>query len=133
MSNEEGQGKLTGVITEIGEPREISGKWRACDFVLQWDNGHKVQPVKLQTLSSIDKPNILDDWQVGDTVTATYNIRGSQSPKGQVFTNVVAWKLDGQKQQTRTESRYAQPPASRDPRIEDSYIPRTNQDDDIPF
>lgn len=132
MSNE-GETKITGVIQEIGQPREISGKWRACDFVVTWDNGHKVQPIKLQTLSSIDKPNILDDWQAGDNVTVHCNLRGSESKTGAIYTNVVAWRIEGEKRQIKTGSRYAQTPASREPRVEDNYIPRGNQDDDIPF
>ncbi len=90
---------LEGKLTEKYDTKEISDRFRKREFVLEAQennpNFDRVNYVKFQLTQ--DKCELLDQYNVGDNLKVSFNIRGNRWEKnGNVsyFTNLEAWRME---------------------------------------
>jgi hypothetical protein len=90
---------LEGKLTEKYDTKEISDRFRKREFVLEAQENNptfdRVNYVKFQLTQ--DKCELLDQYNVGDNLKVSFNIRGNRWEKnGNVsyFTNLEAWRME---------------------------------------
>jgi hypothetical protein len=81
---------LTGKIKLIQEAQTFSSGFTKREFVVTVEGGKWPQDICLECVQ--DKVSLLDDLQVGQEVTATFDIRGREY-NGRYFNNLQAWKI----------------------------------------
>lgn len=118
--------ELTGKLYEIYPTQQKTEKFRSREFVLTTSqmigDREVVNFVKFQTTG--DKCDLLNRYKTADTVTVHFNIRGNRWEKeGKVsyFTNLEAWRIEGNQQTNDTPAEYVTQPTTGD------FI------DDLPF
>jgi hypothetical protein len=96
--------EITGKLFEIYPTNQKTEKFRSREFVLEVTKqiGERTATdyVKFQTTN--DKCDLLNKYKTADTVTVHFNIRGNRWEKdGKVsyFTNLDAWRIEGDSQE----------------------------------
>jgi hypothetical protein len=91
--------KITGKIHRLYPPVQVSEKFRKREFILEvmeTVNGEVyAQYVKLQAVQG--KADMLNNYQLGQTVTVHFNLKGNMNEKDGkelCFTNLDAWKVE---------------------------------------
>ncbi len=83
-----------GEITSIGETNQVSERYKVREFIIQVEWGDWPNYMKFQfTQAGTSK---LNNYEIGDNVIVTFNIKGSMSKNGdgRCFVNLNAWKID---------------------------------------
>ncbi|MDZ8119417.1 DUF3127 domain-containing protein [Pontiella agarivorans] len=115
--------ELTGKVKVILEPKTFASGFTVREFVVTVEDGKYPQDIILQVVQ--EKVSLLDSIQVGEEVTATFDVRGREY-NGRYFNNLQAWKI---------ESGAAAPAADDKPPVSDKDVPADFDEfeDDIPF
>ena len=109
MSN---QLSATGQILKIGQVEQVSDKFRKRELIIKTEaESQYPQTVAFQlTQDRVDK---IDGYQVGDTVTVNFNLRGREwtNPQGEVkyFNTLDVWRIE------RASGEQAQQPVAAQP------------------
>lgn len=115
--------QLTGTIKAINDTVQVSEKFKKREFVVT-DND-EMYPQDIQFQLAQDKCDVLDAYNVGDSITVSFNLRGREwtNPQGEVkyFNTLDAWRIEQAKQA----------PAQPQPMAED--LPTGEGEDDLPF
>ena len=89
--------QLTGSIKVINETVQISEKFKKREFVVT-DNNNEMYPQDIMFQAVQDKCDVLDAYNVGDTVEVSFNLRGREwtNPQGEVkyFNTLDAWRVE---------------------------------------
>ena len=111
--------ELTGKLFEIYQTNQKTDKFRSREFVLEVTKqiGERTATdyVKFQTTN--DKCDLLNKYNVGTEVTVHFNVRGNRWEKdGKVsyFTNLEAWKIEGNQVTNDTPAKYSRQPSTGD-------------------
>ncbi|WP_372793897.1 DUF3127 domain-containing protein [Pontiella sp.] len=115
--------ELSGKVKVILEPKTFASGFTVREFVVTVEDGKYPQDIILQVVQ--EKVSLLDSLQVGEEVTATFDIRGREY-NGRYFNNLQAWKV---------ESGAAAPAGDDQPPVSDKDVPADFDEfeDDIPF
>ena len=115
---------LTGKVKLVMDAKTISDKFTVREFVVTVEDGNYPQDIALQFVN--DKVSLLDNIQVGQEVTVSFDIRGREY-NGRYFNNLNAWKLQA--------GEAAAPTADGKPPASDKDVPADfdEYEDDIPF
>ena len=111
--------ELTGKIKVILEPKTFDSGFTKREVVVTVDDGKYPQDICLEFVQ--DKVSLLDDVDVGEGVTVSFDIRGREY-NGRYFNNLQGWKVV-------TSGADSAAPAE-DPHY---ATPSDFGDDDIPF
>ena len=88
--------QLTGKLKKIDPIVQVSDKFSKREFVITDESSQYPQDVLFQITQ--DKCTLLDKFNVGDTVQASFNLRGREwtSPTGEVkyFNTLEAWRIE---------------------------------------
>jgi hypothetical protein len=89
--------KITGEIHTMGKTNKVTPKFSKREFVLVIDKDDKfTQYLPFQVNN--DKCSLLDDYKVGDTITAHFNMRGREWEKSpgdvKTFLSLEVWRID---------------------------------------
>ena len=116
---------LTGKVKLVQDAKTISDKFTVREFVVTVDDGKYPQDIALQFVN--DKVSLLDNLQVGEEVTVSFDIRGREY-NGRYFNNLNAWKL-------QSNAAASAPAADEKPPVSDKDVPADfdEYEDDIPF
>jgi len=97
--------ELSGKIAEIFQIQQKSEKFRTREFVIestkQVVDRSVTDYVKFQATG--DRCDLLNKYSVGNEVNVHFNIRGNKwenAGKVSYFTNLEAWKIEGQQSQS---------------------------------
>ena len=114
---------LTGKIKVIQEPQTFASGFTKREFVVTVEDGKWPQDICLECVQ--DKVALLDGVQVGQEVTATFDIRGREY-NGRYFNNLQAWKLVASGEGAAADDK---------PPVSDNDVPADfdEYEDDIPF
>ncbi len=117
---------LTGKVKLVMDAKTISDKFTVREFVVTVEDGNYPQDIALQFVN--DKVSLLDNLQIGQEVTVSFDIRGREY-NGRYFNNLNAWKLQA------GEAAAAAPAADEKPPVSDKDVPADfdEYEDDIPF
>ena len=112
---------LTGKVKVIQDAQTFASGFTKREFVVTVEDGKWPQDICLECVQ--DKVSLLDNLQVGQEITATFDIRGREY-NGRYFNNLQAWKIVAGE-------------ASDDdkPPVSDNDVPADfdEYEDDIPF
>jgi ribosomal 30S subunit maturation factor RimM len=85
---------LKGEVKVISETRQVSEKFKLREFVITTKDEY---PQVIQFQASQDKGALLDNFNPGDQVEVSFNLRGREwtNPQGEVkvFNTLDAWKI----------------------------------------
>ena len=81
---------LTGKIKLIQEAKTFDSGFTKREMVVIVEDGKYPQEINIEFVQ--DKINLLDDLQVGQEVTVTFDIRGREY-NGRYFNNLQGWKI----------------------------------------
>jgi hypothetical protein len=114
---------LTGKIKIIQEAKTFDSGFTKREMVVIVEDGKYPQEINIEFVQ--DKINLLDDLQVGQEVTVTFDIRGREY-NGRYFNNLQGWKIAtlGDQSAANTEGQSS---------ISQSDAPPDFDDNDIPF
>lgn len=89
--------EATGTLKVINDTQQFSETFRKRDFVIEVEDGNYPQPIKFQAVQ--DKADLLDTFDVGDTVTVHFNLRGREFTRKNdgstdYFVNLDVWRME---------------------------------------
>jgi hypothetical protein len=113
---------LTGKVKLIQAAQTFGSGFTKREMVVTVEDGKYPQDINIEFVQ--DKAGLLDNLQIGQEVTVTFDIRGREY-NGRYYNNLQGWKITAPK----TESGFA-PETATSGRNE---IPQPDFDDDIPF
>ena len=86
---------ITGTIKVINDAMVVSDKFKKRDFVV---TTHEQYPQDILIQMTQDKCDVLNSYNVGDSVDVSINIRGREwtSPSGEVkyFNTIEGWRIN---------------------------------------
>lgn len=86
---------ITGTIKAINDTMVVSDKFQKRDFVVTTDDQY---PQHILIQMTQDKCDVLNGYNVGDSVDVSINIRGREwtSPSGEVkyFNTIEGWRIN---------------------------------------
>lgn len=106
--------QFTGTLKVKNDEIVVSDKFKKREFVLSDDHDQYPQVISFQL--SQDKTSLIDNVNLGDTITVNFNLRGREwtNKEGKVmyFNTLDAWKIElqsstqrgGRNEQTETPS-----------------------------
>ena len=113
---------LTGKIKIIQEAKTFDSGFTKREMVVVVEDGKYPQEINIEFVQ--DKINLLDNLQVGQEVTVSFDIRGREY-NGRYFNNLQGWKVTPQGNESAfTPEAQSSAPAHPSP---------ADFDDDIPF
>ena len=123
--------KVTGKLLEIKETQQVSDSFKKRSFVLEYaENPQYPEYVSFEFIQ--DKCSLLDNFQVGQEVEVSFNLKGRKwiNPEGETryFNSLQAWRIDAA--QAGSPAPEATTPAAT-PSSNPASEP--NQEDDLPF
>ncbi len=107
--------EIEGNVFRIEPTKVISDKFSVREIILETDDKYP-QLIRIQFANA--KIDELDGYSVGDTVTVRFRLRGKESAKGIVFTNLDGFAISGEK---------------RHPNSGGDEFPAASDDDGMPF
>lgn len=113
---------LTGKIKIIQEAKTFDSGFTKREMVVIVEDGRYPQEINLEFVQ--DKVSLLDNLQVGQEVTVSFDIRGREY-NGRYFNNLQGWKITSPGAESERNSGAESPPPP-------NPIP-SDFDDDIPF
>ncbi|MBA2683777.1 MAG: DUF3127 domain-containing protein [Gemmatimonadaceae bacterium] len=88
---------VTGKIHVINDTHQVSERFSKREFVLEVPDGKYPQFVSFQLTG--DRVSAISDFQVGDEIRVTFNLRGREwrNPQGETkyFNSLDVWRLEG--------------------------------------
>lgn len=126
--------EVKGKIVEILQTQQVTDTFKKREFVLEFaENPQYPEFVKFECIQ--DKCGLLDNYQVGNEVTISFNLKGRKwnDPKGGVkyFNTLQAWRL-----QNASAAPQDSAPASQggvEQAEEPGWINEKEETDDLPF
>ncbi|MDF7801493.1 DUF3127 domain-containing protein [Pontiellaceae bacterium B1224] len=114
---------LTGKVKLIQDAQTFGSGFTKREMVVVVEDGKYPQEINLEFVQ--DKVSLLDNVQVGQEVTVTFDIRGREY-NGRYFNNLQGWKI---------QTGAAAPAADDKPPVADKDVPADfdEYEDDIPF
>lgn len=83
--------EIKGIVKLVGQTEQVSDKFKKRQVVITTPD--EKYPQDLAVEFTQDKCSLLDAINVGDEVTASINLRGSEY-KGRYFVNLTGWKIE---------------------------------------
>tara|TARA_R110002049_G_scaffold222206_9_gene393814 strand:+ start:679 stop:1035 length:357 start_codon:yes stop_codon:yes gene_type:complete len=114
---------LTGKIKLIQEAKTFDSGFTKREMVVIVEDGRYPQEINLEFVQ--DKVSLLDNLQVGQEVTVTFDIRGREY-NGRYFNNLQGWKISSPTADTNVAQDGYEPTPPSEP-------PAGFDDTDIPF
>lgn len=89
--------KITGRITEIKESQQVSESFKKRNFVIEYtENPQYPEYISFELIQ--DRCDLLDNFQVGQDVEVSFNLRGRKwvNPEGETkyFNSLQAWRIE---------------------------------------
>lgn len=114
---------LTGKIKIIQPVQTFDSGFTKREMVVIVEEGRYPQEINIEFIQ--DKVGLLDELQVGQEVTVTFDIRGREY-NGRYFNNLQGWKLSTLEGNNSIA-------ADRSPPVTHDVGPTDFEDEDIPF
>jgi translation initiation factor IF-3 len=132
--------QITGVIKVKFNEQKVSDSFKKREFVITENNSQYPQHINFQLTQ--DKCSLIDNFNAGDTVKVSFNLRGREwtNPQGEVkyFNSLDAWRIENADSNQNTaqsapQSNSYQAPAQNTPPVISSSVNLNSQEDDLPF
>jgi hypothetical protein len=122
---------IKGEILQIGDTQTFDSGFTKRLCVITFTDGNYENHLAIDFLK--EKCGELDRYQVGQTVTISFNLRSNENKNkpGQWFTNPTAWKIEGE-HQAQPQEQQQQPAQQRPSQPHHSEV-SAGDGDSIPF
>lgn len=91
--------EVKGKVLEIMNVAQISDTFKKREFVLEYSE-HPEYPELIQLETIQDKTSLLDSLEIGDVITAHFNLKGrkwtNKEGVDRYFNTLQCWKIDTQ-------------------------------------
>lgn len=114
---------LTGKIKLVQDPKTFDSGFTKREMVVIVEDGKYPQEINIEFVQ--DKVRLLDNLQVGQQVTVTFDIRGREY-NGRYFNNLQGWKVVAAGDDTAVATHGNSSPQA-------AAMPTDFDDNDIPF
>jgi hypothetical protein len=113
---------LTGKVKLIQAAQTFDSGFTKREMVVIVEDGKYPQEINIEFVQ--DKVGLLDNLQVGQEVTVTFDIRGREY-NGRYFNNLQGWKIVTPRNETAfsPEGRSSSPPELAQPDFDENDIP----------
>ncbi len=110
MTEEMGMYEARGKIKLISDLQTFNSGFTKREFVITTEDSKYPQDIKFETAR--DKTALLDNLQVGQEVSVSFDIRGNEY-NGKYYVNLNAWKIQagGQQQQQAPANNFGSEPS----------------------
>ena len=119
--------EITGTLKVLEDTQTFPSGFSKREFVIEVPDGKYPQMVKFETIR--DKIDLLNNLNLGDELTVTFDIRGNEY-KGRYFVNLNAWKIQSSGGSAAGDASADPPSSAFDSNFDNEPEP---SDDDIPF
>ena len=92
--------EITGKIKIIGELQEFANNFTKIQLVVTSDEQY---PSDIPIDFIKDKTNLLDDYNIGDDVSVSVNIKGSEY-NGKYYVNLNGWKIQREQSEQQPQN-----------------------------
>ncbi len=122
---------ITGKLHKVFETEQKTDSFKAREFVIE-TSGEYPQFVKFQTTQ--DRCGLIDNYKEGDQIKVHFDLRGREW-QGKYFTNLNAWKIEGDTGMANTPPPPAQDTFNQNsaPATESNNVDAREDLDDLPF
>lgn len=86
-------GEIKGKIIVIGNEEQVTDKFKKREFVIQTDDKF---PKEICFQLTQDRVDLIDPYQINETIQVHYNLESKKSANGRYFTTATAWRLEKQ-------------------------------------
>tara|TARA_B110000503_G_C7093153_1_gene390311 strand:- start:339 stop:695 length:357 start_codon:yes stop_codon:yes gene_type:complete len=114
--------ELTGKIKLIQDAKTFDSGFTKREMVVIVEDGRYPQEINLEFVQ--DKVTLLDNLQIGQEITVTFDLRGREY-NGRYFNNLQGWKITspGAENEFSGEEHSSPPPNNAPPDFDDTDIP----------
>lgn len=124
--------EITGVIKFVGKTEQITDSFKKREIVVTTKEAY---PQHILIEFAQDKCGLLDNYQLGENVKVSINLRGREwvNPQGETkfFNSIQGWRIEKMQAETASAPQISTMPASG------AFEPVTNhkedEEDDLPF
>ena len=117
--------EVIGKLHKKFDVEEKSSSFRVRNFVITVQDGNYEQFINFQLTQ--DKCEIIDGYEIGNDIKVHFNLRGREW-QGKYFTNLQAWRVEGDKSATVMDA-----PEDPFPSMDDAPLQEEDSNDDLPF
>ena len=130
--------EIQGKLIELSDTTQVTDTFRKREFVVEYaDNPQYPEFVKFECIQ--DRCDLLNNFQVGQELTVSFNLKGRKwvDPQGNTkyFNSLQAWRI----QPAAGETAPPPPPSTQSSAPEtssggnDSLLSASDEEDDLPF
>ncbi len=124
--------EVTGKIKVINAAQQVSASFKKRELVVTTEEQY---PQMIMIEFHQDKTDLLNNYQVGEAVKVSINLRGREwvSPQGETkyFNTIVGWRIE--KMQTEAPAAPQMPPMPASQAFEPATNFNEEEHDDLPF
>lgn len=121
--------EITGKLQVIKDTEQVNDRFKKREFVIETQNDQYPQVLLFEAAQ--DKVSLIDNFQVGQTVTVHFDIRGRKwtSPKNEdrYFITLSPWRIEPAGGNAGSGPAPVPPPSMAD------LPPESDEDDVLPF
>ena len=119
--------RITGILHEVGNEMQISDGFKKRNFVVKCSEKEPyIEYIQFELIQ--DKCNIIDDFNLGDNIEITFNIKGrrwqpdnSENDSFKYFVSLQAWRINKVTEESQKKN------------DDVAYESDDSDDDDLPF
>jgi len=123
--------ELEGKLIVKGDEQQVSEKFKKREFVIEKEENKGdftfTDTIKFQLIQ--DKCDLLEDYEVGEIIKVSFNIKGNaweKNGKTSYFVNLDAWRLNKETVSTPDTTSHL-------PSVEDVQQQEEDDNNDLPF
>jgi len=121
--------QANGTLHHIGETEAKTEAFSAREFVIETD-GNYPQLIKFQLVQ--DRCDLINNYSLGESITVHFDLRGREW-NGKYFTNLNAWKVEGQQVSNGTAPAKEETKAAAKPPVPAPEMGGSAEGDELPF
>lgn len=121
--------QITGRIKVILDLQTFDSGFSKREFVITTQEQYP-QDVKLELIR--DRTSLIEQFNVGDTVTTSFNVRGNEY-NGRYYVNLQAWRVSAAAPGAEGGDGAPPPPVPMDTMMPDASTATASAEDDLPF
>jgi len=122
--------EVKGKVKVVNDTQEVSASFKKRELVVTTEEQY---PQHILIEFAQDKCSLLDNYQVGQNVKVSINLRGREwvNPQGEIkyFNSIQGWRIEKEESNAPTIA----PATQAEPNYKNGQTPKEKEDSDLPF
>ncbi|MEM9672760.1 MAG: DUF3127 domain-containing protein [Cyclobacteriaceae bacterium] len=128
--------EIQGKLIELSDTTQVTDTFRKREFVVEYaDNPQYPEFVKFECIQ--DRCDLLNNFQVGQELTVSFNLKGRKwvDPQGNTkyFNSLQAWRIQPAASETAPPPSTPSNASESASRGSDNLLSASDEEDDLPF